>query len=534
MSESGGSFNPVAVLRGMLERGHDINNIAAAMNNNFAVVKYGGQIMVATIIGDDISFMKVDDFHKMLANLTVRNLAVQPGTTPVRPVKLSKYWFDWQPRRQFCGRGVIFEPGRERQIAGDMFNLWRGFGVEPKQGDWSLMRNHIRDVICSGNEELFQYLIKWMAYGVQYPDRPIGVSIALRGEEGAGKGFLWRNYGKLYGRHFKHVAQGEHLTGRFNAVLGDACAVFLDEAIWAGHRRGEQILKALITEDTFQLERKFCDPIPVRNCLRIMIASNNQWIVPVGTRGRRFVVIDVSDQYAKEDDPTHVAYWEPLQAQFGDRAPDDGRAAMLYDLLHTDLSNFNVRAVPKSAAKTEQKLLSQRGTEAWLFEVLQDGEITVSSYGSRSSISKWDENGMHISIDDAYDSFSQFSQARREYPRGKEWWSRDLRKIMKKCMSDVRPRTENSNRKRQLTFRPLDECRKAYEQFMGADIEWRRDDETTTEASERGGETKAPEWACERDPIDEYEKALELQSLWEPPDDVDVDAEWGAQLRSPR
>ena len=365
-----------------------------------------------------------------------------------------------------------------------------------------------------------------MAYGVQYPDRPIGVSIALRGEEGAGKGFLWRNYGKLYWKAFQTCCTGRTPDRRFNAVLADACAVFLDEAIWAGDRKGEQILKALITEDTFQLERKFCDPIPVQNCLRIMIASNNQWIVPVGTRGRRFVVIDVSDQYAKEDDPIHVAYWEPLQAQFGDRATDDGRAAMLYDLLHTDLSNFNVRAVPKSAAKTEQKLLSQRGTEAWLFEVLQDGEITESSYGSRTSLSKWDENGMHISIDDAYDSFSQFSQARREYPRGKEWWSRDLRKIIKECMSDARPRTENSNRKRQLTFRPLDECRTAYEQFIGADIEWQGEDKPTTEASERGGKTEAPEWMCDPDPTDEYEKDLELQSLWEPPDDVDVDAEW--------
>ena len=69
---------------------------------------------------------------------------------------------------------------------------------------------------------------------------------------------------------------------------------------------------------------------------------------------------------------------------------------MLYDLLQTDLSNFNVRAVPESAAKTEQKLLSLRGTEAWLFEVLQDGGITALSYGSRTPISKWDENGMHL------------------------------------------------------------------------------------------------------------------------------------------
>jgi hypothetical protein len=198
------------VLRGMLEQGYNVDALAGTMNNNFAVVKYGGQIMVATIIGDGISFMKVDDFHKMFANITVPIPTVLSGTTTVRAVKLSKYWFDWQPRRQYCGRGVVFEPGSEQLIIGDMLNLWRGFGVEPKHGDWSLMRNHIRDVICSGNEEHFQYLIKWMAYGVQYPDRPIGVSIALRGEEGAGKGFLWRNYGKLFGRHFKHVAQGEH------------------------------------------------------------------------------------------------------------------------------------------------------------------------------------------------------------------------------------------------------------------------------------------------------------------------------------
>ena len=186
--------------------------------------------------------------------------------------------------------------------------------------------------------------------------RPIGVAIALRGEEGAGKGFLWRNYGKLYGKHFKHVAHGEHLTGRFNAALAETSAVFLDEALWAGDRKGEQILKALVTEDTFQLERKSCAN-PRKNRLRIMIASNNQWVVPVGTRGRRYCVLDVSNQYAEENDPAHAAYWGPLQAQFGDYAPDGGRAAMLYDLLHMDLSGFNVRAVPRSADKTEQKLL---------------------------------------------------------------------------------------------------------------------------------------------------------------------------------
>ena len=453
--------NSAGVLMALRDQGANINILMAAMNQTYAVVKYGSQIMVAVIIGDDVSFMKEQDFHKMLANLAV-------GSD-----KVSKRWFNWDHRRQYVGRGVVFEPGGKLEVPNDMLNLWRGFEIKAKQGDWSLMCNHIRDIICSGNEEHFQYLIHWMAYGLQHPDRPIGVAIATRGDEGAGKGFLWRNYGKLYGKHFKHVAHGEHLTGRFNAVLAEACAVFLDEALWAGDRKGEQILKALITEDTFQLERKFCDPIPVKNRLRIMIASNNQWIVPVGIRGRRYVVLDVEDRYADENNSAHTAYWGPLQAQFGDLAPDDGRAAMLYDLLHMDLSSFNVRVVPKSAAKTEQKLLSQRGTEAWLFEVLQDGAFRKSSYGSRRDIAQWSENGVGISLDDGYEAYLLFSQDQREYhPRSKEWWSRDLRKVLKECVSFTRPRADNQDRQRMLVFRSLNECRAAYQEFVGADIEW--------------------------------------------------------------
>ena len=114
----------------------------------------------------------------------------------------------------------------------------------------------------------------------------------------------------------------------------------------------------------------------------------------------------MSDKYADENSPEHKAYWEPLQAQFGDDAPDDGRAAMLYDLLHMDLSDFNVRAVPESAAKTEQKLLSLRGTMLWLYQALQDGAIGCDS---------WQETGLTVSKDHAYECYKEFSKQRHEW-----------------------------------------------------------------------------------------------------------------------
>ena len=295
------------------------------------------------------------------------------------------------------------------------------------------------------------------------PEPPIGVAIALRGQEGAGKGFLWRNYGKLFGKHFRHVAQGEHLTGRFNAVLAETCAVFLDEALWAGDRKGEQILKALITEETFQLERKNYDPIPVKNCLRLMIASNNDWIVPVGTKGRRYVVLDVSDKYADATSPEHKKYWDKLQEQFGDDAPDDGRSAMLFELLHMDLTGFNIRAAPSSAAKTEQKLLTLSGTLSWLYQVLQEGRIDE----------EWHENGLVVSTDDLYEHYKEFSKERREWkPEIKDLWSKKIHAVLGPSVKDTRP-TRGNGRVRSFQFAPIGDCRRQFASHLGSpNMEW--------------------------------------------------------------
>jgi hypothetical protein len=283
--------NPIAALMKLRDAGAKPVTLMAALNQNFAVVKRGSKVRVACIIGKDIDFMMFDDFHNMLGNLLFK-----------KTIAISKRWLKWKNRRQYVGRGVVFEPGGPLEIPGDTLNLWRGFGVEPKQGDWSLMYNHIRDVACRGNEEHFQYTLKWMAYGVQRLDRPNGTMPAFRGEEGAGKGIIWRNYGRLFGKHFKHITHSEQVAGRFNAVLGDACFVFLDEAFWAGDRKGDNILRGLITEDTFQLELKFFDPITVKNRLRTAAAGNSQWIVPVSPRGRRNFVLNVSNRYVNEDD----------------------------------------------------------------------------------------------------------------------------------------------------------------------------------------------------------------------------------------
>ena len=51
----------------------------------------------------------------------------------------------------------------------DVYNLWRGFGVEPDAGAWGTLKAHLWSVICSGNEEHYRWLVGWLAYCVQNP-----------------------------------------------------------------------------------------------------------------------------------------------------------------------------------------------------------------------------------------------------------------------------------------------------------------------------------------------------------------------------
>jgi hypothetical protein len=52
--------NPVAVLKMLADQSADIATLLNAMNEAFAVTKYGGQIVIASLVSRDISFMTVE------------------------------------------------------------------------------------------------------------------------------------------------------------------------------------------------------------------------------------------------------------------------------------------------------------------------------------------------------------------------------------------------------------------------------------------------------------------------------------------
>ena len=54
------------------------------------------------------------------------------------------------------------------------------------------------------------------------------------------------------------------------------------------------MLKGLVTEDTLSIEMKGVDVGQFPNFIRLILATNNDWVVPASAEQRRFVVIDAS------------------------------------------------------------------------------------------------------------------------------------------------------------------------------------------------------------------------------------------------
>ena len=207
------------------------------------------------------TYIAFSDFHNYHKNQKV--WAVNESGE-VKAVPLGNWWTSHERRRTY--KGLIFRPDVHDAVVNGRLNLWRGWGVEPQPGDWSLMRQHIREVLAAGDDEADAYIMNWFAWAVQHPAEPAEVALVLKGGKGTGKGTLGNGLVRIFGQHATHISSVRHLVGNFNAHLRDACLLFADEAYWPGDKAAEGTLKRLITEPTLFIEPKVVDGVTVRTC----------------------------------------------------------------------------------------------------------------------------------------------------------------------------------------------------------------------------------------------------------------------------
>jgi hypothetical protein len=350
------------------------------LNEKHAVISnMGGRCRVVEEVMDfalnrtRITKQSFEDFRNRYMHKSVQIGTDSKGNPQF--MQMGKWWLQHPNRKQYDT--IVFAPGKEVPSA---FNLWKGFAVEARPGNLhQKYLKHILDNVCSGDQSHFDYTIGWMASAVQKPDSPGQTAIVLRGRQGTGKSFFIKMFGRLFGRHYMQVSDPKHLVGSFNSHLRDCVVLFGDEAFYAGDKKHESVLKTLITEETITIEAKGVDAEAAMNCTHVLLASNNSWVVPAGVDERRYFVLDVGDHQMQNS-----GYFEEIAKEL----ENGGLGNLLFYLTQYDLSKFNVRNVPKTAALREQKLYTLSPEEEWWYNKLQEGRLNQESEVWESDIQK--------------------------------------------------------------------------------------------------------------------------------------------------
>ena len=202
------------------------------------------------------------------------------------------------------------------------------------------------------------------------------------------------------------------------------------------------------------IEMKGKDVFEVKSYLRLILATNSEWAAPVGLTDRRYFVLDVPNSRRNDHDFFKRLIYEQNNG---------GSEALLQTLMDFDLSDFEVRNIPETPARLEQKLLGMDMLNKWWFDVLSDKDFLIG----RKLLNFDDDN--RVVISDLFYSFDEY--AKLHNPRHRLWPVKRFCGQFRKLVSNVEIKRIGSE-PREYQFPSINECKLFYAEkySLGSDI----------------------------------------------------------------
>ncbi|SHO65830.1 hypothetical protein SAMN02745172_02477 [Pseudoxanthobacter soli DSM 19599] len=434
-----------------------------AWNREYAVIVFGGATRILWEHPEqrDPVFMSADSFFlKNLPKVTYKPLP-DGGLSAVQTARM---WIRHRQRREYDG--LTFHPLAPGEAPPDtrLFNYWTGWAVAPDPTkSCAPFLDHLLENWCGGSMELFDFIVGWMAHMVQRPRERITTAIAVRGHQGAGKSIVGEILGELMPRHFFQTYSARYLLSNFNAHFRGCLLAQADESVWAGDKASEGTLKGLVRAENHMVELKGVDAVPVPNYMRLMLTTNNDWVVPAGKEERAFAVFDVGDRRIRDSN-----YFSALRSHMREGG---GLAGLLAYLMAVDLSRIDLRDVPETRALYEQKVHSLDPIDSFWLERLREGAQLPGDghwrpwVPTHRLISAYYAAADRVGIRRKSDETSFGIKLRRIVP--------DLRRTQGYDTDDISPA---ARRLWGYAFPSLEDARAAYAAAMRSTIDWEGED----------------------------------------------------------
>lgn len=259
-------------------------------------------------------------------------------------------------------------------IGPNVYNLFRGFTVQPEPGDCTMLKDFIRDIICGGDAEVFKWVWHWMAHMVQRPGEKPKTSLVYWGEGGTGKGTFGRLLRALVHPYGTTFGCADDVVGRW---AGQRHALNIigvsEEAVFSGNRRETNQLKHKTDAEEITVEVKNIQPIEMPSFMRYCFDSNHPDAMHIEGNGseRRYCVLHVSN--ARKGD---LAYFKLLREQID----GDGIKALFHELMTYDpdgggMQWSDVFTAPRTSDRTDMERETMRPVHRAFARMIEDGEF---------------------------------------------------------------------------------------------------------------------------------------------------------------
>jgi hypothetical protein len=332
------------------------------VNNRYRKTIVRGKFRIIRLEeGGRISLMTKDDSKSDMQERKFSVQSSEEGT--ISNKSLAMMWLN-SPEGIKHKDGIVFDPSRIYNKYEAKYNLWNGYNIKPISGNVLPYLEFVKTAICSGDASNFNFLIALIAQMIQFPHLKPGIAVVIRGDEGVGKSFFVETLCSLVAPYYFKTSNPGYVFGDHNSQLANVILLHLEEAVWAGSKKDESLMKDQITGKTLEINEKFQPIYSVDNHLHLFITGNPDWLVSASFKARRLFALHASEAHIKD-----IPYFSGLSGWLD----NGGRAALMYHFLNQN-SNIELRLVPVTDELIEQKKQSMFGIKKWIMNCVESGE----------------------------------------------------------------------------------------------------------------------------------------------------------------
>ena len=270
----------------------------------------------------------------------------------------------------------------------------------------------VKEIIANNDDELYMWLIKWIAHIYKYPNsRTRCALILLSLEEGTGKGTFCDILTYLFGVHNMDQSGGSVkslVSERSSHLVGKKFAMVQEMRENKGEYMGFiEALKSFITDDYIAVRPLYANKMTVKNLVELIITSNNENILKLPPKGRRFTVAKISTARLQDND-----YFKALKKHCQTQSFLDNIATYL---MKVDVKEGSIKALATSAliemAEASQDSIASYWSDmkSHTLQAVVKKTITTDESGYIENkyifTSPTDSDHIQISRSDAYESY---------------------------------------------------------------------------------------------------------------------------------